>query len=63
MTHLKLPLRSLNQAIANTQVVNGFFVKRTKDIRESIAYLTVMTRQLQIYYSVRISCTYNAPSC
>lgn len=35
------------------QVVDGFFVKRTKDIRESVAYLTIMTRSLQLAYSVR----------
>ena len=34
------------------QVISGFFVKRTKDIRESVAYLTVMTRYLQQHYSV-----------
>ncbi len=52
MTHLQLPLRSLNQSIANTQVIDGFYIKRTKDIRESIAYLTIMTRQLQKHYAV-----------
>lgn len=34
------------------QVVDGFFVKRTRDLKETIAYLTVMTRYLQRLYSV-----------
>ena len=34
------------------QIIDGFFVKRTKDIRDSVAYLTIMTRTLQQHYSV-----------
>ena len=34
------------------QIIDGFFVKRTKDIRDSVAYLTIMTRALQQHYSV-----------
>lgn len=48
--HLSLPETTLQQAIVNTQVVDGFFVKRTKDVKESAAYLTIMTRYLQNLY-------------
>ncbi|XP_029142057.1 crossover junction endonuclease MUS81 [Protobothrops mucrosquamatus] len=57
--HLSLPEKTLQQAIVNTQVVDGFFVKRTRDIRESAAYLTVMTRHLTRLYEDKmlLSCT------
>uniref|UniRef100_A0AAX7V1W6 Crossover junction endonuclease MUS81 n=1 Tax=Astatotilapia calliptera TaxID=8154 RepID=A0AAX7V1W6_ASTCA len=45
-SHLSLPETTLQQAIVNTQVVDGFFVKRVQDVRESAAYLTIMTRFL-----------------
>nr|XP_023650559.1 crossover junction endonuclease MUS81 [Paramormyrops kingsleyae] len=48
--HLSLPESTLQQAIVNTQVVDGFFVKRVQDVRESAAYLTIMTRYLQKLY-------------
>ena len=98
--HLNLPLRSLEQAISNTQVIlyhsyylstiyththsislpyidmyahtlplshifgavlcavcvvqviDGFPVHRTTDIRDSVAYLTLLTRRLCTHYSV-----------
>ncbi|KAL9953048.1 hypothetical protein ACROYT_G040399 [Oculina patagonica] len=49
--HMSLPESTLLQAIVNTQVVDGFFVKRTRDLKETVAYLTVMTRYLQRLYS------------
>ncbi|XP_060108228.1 crossover junction endonuclease MUS81 isoform X2 [Heteronotia binoei] len=57
--HLSLPEKTLQQAITNTQVVDGFFIKRTRDIRESAAYLTIMTRQLTKLYGDKtlLSCT------
>lgn len=36
------------------QVIDGFHVKTTADIRESVAYLTIMTRALQKHYAVSI---------
>lgn len=36
------------------QVVDGFFVKRVQDVKESTAYLTIMTRYLQKLYQVCI---------
>ncbi|KAK7910016.1 hypothetical protein WMY93_014700 [Mugilogobius chulae] len=52
-SHLSLPESTLQQAIINTQVVDGFFVKRVQDVRESAAYLTVMTRYLSKLYKNR----------
>lgn len=34
-------------------MIDGFQVKKTKNVKESVAYLTVMTRYLQSYYKVR----------
>lgn len=51
--HLSLPEATLQQAIVNTQVVDGFFVKRVEDVRESAAYLTMMTRYLTKLYQGR----------
>ena len=36
------------------QVVDGFTVKRTKDLRESISYLSILTRYLQSLYGVSV---------
>uniref|UniRef100_A0A665VSG7 Crossover junction endonuclease MUS81 n=1 Tax=Echeneis naucrates TaxID=173247 RepID=A0A665VSG7_ECHNA len=56
-SHLSLPEATLKQAIINTQVVDGFFVKRVQDVRESAAYLTVMTRYLtKLYQNRTLSC-------
>ncbi|XP_068116570.1 crossover junction endonuclease MUS81 isoform X2 [Hyperolius riggenbachi] len=57
--HLSIPEATLQQAIVNTQVVDGFFIKRTKDVRESAAYLTIMTRYLQNMFlnKTLLSCT------
>ncbi|CAF94056.1 unnamed protein product, partial [Tetraodon nigroviridis] len=52
-SHLSLPETTLQQAIVNTQVVDGFFVKRVQDVRESAAYLTIMTRHLTKLYQDR----------
>ncbi|KAK2500072.1 hypothetical protein MC885_010472 [Smutsia gigantea] len=47
---LSLPESTLLQAITNTQVIDGFFVKHTADIKESAAYLALLTRGLQRFY-------------
>ncbi|XP_051799684.1 crossover junction endonuclease MUS81 isoform X2 [Acanthochromis polyacanthus] len=52
-SHLSLPEATLQQAIINTQVIDGFFVKRVQDVRESAAYLTIMTRFLNKLYQNR----------
>lgn len=40
-------------AIASTQVVNGYFMKRTRGIDDTIRYLTRMTRTLKEMYEVK----------
>ncbi|XP_036785358.2 crossover junction endonuclease MUS81 isoform X5 [Manis pentadactyla] len=50
---LSLPESTLLQAVTNTQVIDGFFVKRTADIKESAAYLALLTRGLQRFYQGR----------
>ncbi|XP_035933489.1 structure-specific endonuclease subunit MUS81 [Halichoerus grypus] len=47
---LSLPESTLLQAVTNTQVIDGFFVKRTADIKESAAYLALLTQGLQRLY-------------
>ncbi|XP_022363273.1 crossover junction endonuclease MUS81 isoform X3 [Enhydra lutris kenyoni] len=51
--HLSLPESTLLQAVTNTQVIDGFFVKRTADLKESAAYLALLTRGLQRLYQGR----------
>ncbi|XP_074132454.1 crossover junction endonuclease MUS81 isoform X1 [Sminthopsis crassicaudata] len=48
--NLSLPESTLLQAVMNTQVIDGFFVKRTADLKESAAYLALLTRALQKLY-------------
>ncbi|XP_068163974.1 crossover junction endonuclease MUS81 [Antennarius striatus] len=56
-SHLSLPESTLQQAIVNTQVVDGFFVKRVQNVSESAAYLTVMTRYLtKLYQGCALMC-------
>ncbi|XP_063757299.1 crossover junction endonuclease MUS81 isoform X2 [Eleginops maclovinus] len=56
-SHLSLPETTLQQAIINTQVIDRFFVKRVQDVRESVAYLTVMTRYLnKLYQNCTLTC-------
>jgi hypothetical protein len=39
------------------QVIDGFFVKRTADIKESAAYLALLTRGLERFYQVsKLTC-------
>lgn len=47
------PLRSHFPSLDRLpQVIDGFFVKRTADIKESAAYLALLTRGLQRLYQV-----------
>ncbi|XP_028396130.1 crossover junction endonuclease MUS81-like isoform X2 [Dendronephthya gigantea] len=50
MNLMSMPAQTLEQAIVNTQIGQEFFVKRTRDIKDSAAYLTLMTRYLQTTY-------------
>ncbi|KAM4847415.1 structure-specific endonuclease subunit MUS81 isoform X3 [Urocitellus parryii] len=51
--NLSLPESTLLQAVTNTQVIDGFFVKRTIDIKESAAYLALLTRGLERLYQAQ----------
>lgn len=53
-----IPQATLFQATVNTQISDGFFVKQTKDIKESVAYLTIMTRYLQSIYTSKTLIAY-----
>nr|AAL28066.1 MUS81 endonuclease [Mus musculus] len=48
--NLSLPESTLLQAVTNTQVIDGFFVKRTMDIKESVGYLALLTKGLERLY-------------
>ncbi|XP_027711803.1 crossover junction endonuclease MUS81 [Vombatus ursinus] len=48
--NLSLPESTLLQAVTNTQVIDGFFVKHTAGLKESAAYLALLTRALQKLY-------------
>ena len=43
---------AIDSAIASTQVVNGFFVKRTAKLDDTIRYLARMTHLLKSIYEV-----------
>ncbi|XP_056366179.1 crossover junction endonuclease MUS81 [Oenanthe melanoleuca] len=51
---LPLPLPSLRQAAANTQVQDGFFVVHTRDPQDSAEYLGVLGEQLRRRFGGRV---------
>ncbi|XP_062513975.1 crossover junction endonuclease MUS81-like isoform X2 [Corticium candelabrum] len=51
---LCLPEQNLRQAVVNTQVLDGFQVKHTQSLNDTVAYLTVMTRTLIAAYKDKI---------
>lgn len=51
--HFQRYEESVESAIASTQVVNGFFVKKTRGMDESIRYLARMTSMLKKVYESR----------
>ncbi|XP_023566398.1 crossover junction endonuclease MUS81 isoform X3 [Octodon degus] len=55
--NLSLPESTLLQAVTNTQVIDGFFVKRTADLKESAAYLALLTRGLERLYQDHTLCS------
>ncbi|XP_077863715.1 structure-specific endonuclease subunit MUS81-like [Saccoglossus kowalevskii] len=57
--HLSVPETTLQQAVVNTQVIDGFYVKRTGELKQSVAYLTVMTRYLQSEYARKTLTAYS----
>ncbi|KAK9702212.1 Crossover junction endonuclease mus81 [Basidiobolus ranarum] len=42
---------AIQTALSSTQVVDGFFLKKTESVDDSITYLTRMTRQLQLMFT------------
>lgn len=48
--YLGLPESTLEQAIINTQICDGFLVKKTQGIKESVSYLSLMTKMLRCKY-------------
>lgn len=47
--------QSVATAVSSTQVVDGFFVKRTNSIEDSIAYLKGMHETITTVLEVRLS--------
>ncbi len=43
---------AVTQAIANTQITNGFLIQETSSLKDTCAYLTHMTRRLSKLYQV-----------
>ncbi|CAL1274857.1 unnamed protein product [Larinioides sclopetarius] len=48
--YLGLPESTLEQAMINTQICDGFLVKRTQGVKESVTYLNMMTKMLRRKY-------------
>ncbi|GFY55933.1 crossover junction endonuclease MUS81 [Trichonephila inaurata madagascariensis] len=48
--YLGLPESTLEQAMINTQICDGFLVKKTQGIKESVSYLSIMTKMLRCKY-------------
>eukprot|EP00039_Didymoeca_costata_P001634 m.53953 g.53953 ORF g.53953 m.53953 type:complete len:775 (-) comp10890_c0_seq2:50-2374(-) len=47
----KISAKGIMQALANTEICDGFFVKHTANIDSTIAYLVAMTRKIDHMYS------------
>ncbi|XP_068779700.1 crossover junction endonuclease MUS81, partial [Struthio camelus] len=58
---LGLPASTLRQAAVSTQVVDGLAVKRTRDPRESAAFLALLGRHLQRLYGGRCLRSWGGP--
>ena len=56
--HFSIPEETLKQAVVNTQIIDNFSIKHTKDTKESVAYLSMMTRYLQSLYSDKTLAVY-----
>lgn len=50
---------AIETAVSSTQVVNGFFVKRTRKLDDTIRYLVRMTKMLEGVYSVGFSFSFS----
>ncbi|KAF6024016.1 MUS81 [Bugula neritina] len=49
----KIKENALHQAVMNTQVIDDFFVKRCDNIKDCIAYVTLLHRQLVTLYQAK----------
>lgn len=47
---------ALKRAIANTQLVDGFWIQETSNIKDTCSYLTHMTRHFKKMYEVSTEC-------
>lgn len=56
MQHFSIPESTIKQTMTNLTVIDGFQLKRTKGSKETVAYLTVMTRHLQRIYMNKTLC-------
>lgn len=59
MKNFNLPESSIKQAIANTQIIDEFYVKETQNVKDSVQYLVQLTKNLIDLYSVNISHVYH----
>eukprot|EP00041_Stephanoeca_diplocostata_P026115 m.696723 g.696723 ORF g.696723 m.696723 type:complete len:671 (-) comp22895_c0_seq7:443-2455(-) len=50
----KLPAESLRQALINTQVHDGFFIKHTADTMSTVAYLVLLHRKITSMFSGKV---------
>ncbi|XP_067680600.1 crossover junction endonuclease MUS81-like isoform X1 [Haliotis asinina] len=53
LQHFSIAEDRIKQAMVNTQVIDGFKIKGTSGVKETVAYLTVMTRYLQGFYRTK----------
>lgn len=49
--HYPVPVATLKQAMTNTQLIDGLFVKETMDIHDSVNYLSLVTAQISSLYT------------
>ena len=52
--HLGLPINTLHQATINSQVVDNFFIKKTNNHKQSMAYLSALTKLLTSIFKVSL---------
>ncbi|XP_033734849.1 crossover junction endonuclease MUS81-like [Pecten maximus] len=50
MQHFSIAEDRIKQTITNLQIIDGFQIKRTGNTKESVSYLTMMTRYIHSYY-------------
>lgn len=48
--------QAIQTAMSSTQIVDGFFLKRTASIDETVDYLVTLNRMVKKMYEVRYKC-------